>query len=43
VPRARLSLVAGATSRDKLVEVEGVPANELDRRLAASSTGKDNR
>ena len=43
VPRARLSLVAGATSRDKLVEVEGIPANELERRLAASSTGKDSR
>ena len=43
VPRARLSLVAGATSRDKLVEIEGVPAHELERRLEASSIGKDTR
>jgi hypothetical protein len=33
VPRSRLALVRGATSRDKLVEVEGLSEDELRARL----------
>ena len=33
VPRSRLDLVRGATSRDKLIEVEGLSADELRARL----------
>jgi hypothetical protein len=40
VPRARLELVAGATSRDKVVEVEGLTASEVASRLAASAEGQ---
>ena len=35
LPRRRLSLVAGATARDKVVAVEGVSLDEAGRRLAA--------
>jgi uncharacterized protein (TIGR00251 family) len=35
LPRDDVTLVAGASSRDKVVEVEGLPADEVDRRLAA--------
>ena len=34
VARRRLAIVRGATSRDKLVEVEGLSAAEVVRRLA---------
>ena len=33
VPRSRLDLVRGATSRDKLIEVEGLSEDELRTRL----------
>ena len=33
VPRSRLALVRGATSRDKLIEVEGLSEDELRTRL----------
>ena len=33
VPRSRLALVRGATSRDKLIEVEGLSEDELRARL----------
>ena len=33
VPRSRLALVRGATSRDKLIEVEGLSDDELRARL----------
>ena len=33
LPRSRLALVRGATSRDKLVEVEGLSDDELRARL----------
>jgi uncharacterized protein len=34
VPRADVRLTGGAASRDKVVEVSGVEAAEVDRRLA---------
>ena len=34
VPRARVRIVAGLTSRMKVVEIEGVTQEELERRLA---------
>ncbi len=34
VPPSRVSVVRGAKSRDKLVAVEGIDAEELGRRLA---------
>jgi uncharacterized protein (TIGR00251 family) len=33
VPAAELSLVAGASGRDKVVELRGLAADEADRRL----------
>jgi uncharacterized protein (TIGR00251 family) len=33
-PRARVRIVAGATARMKVVEVEGMAQDDLDRRLA---------
>ncbi|MDP2673680.1 MAG: DUF167 domain-containing protein [Dehalococcoidia bacterium] len=33
LPRSRLDLVRGATSRDKLIEVEGLSEDELRARL----------
>ena len=35
VPRARVDLVAGASSRDKVVVVEGISQEQADRTLAA--------
>ena len=35
VPRARVRIVTGLTSRMKVVEIEGVPQEELERRLTA--------
>ncbi len=33
VPKSRLRIVSGATSRMKVVEVEGMPQEELEKRL----------
>ena len=35
VPRSRVRIVMGLTSRVKVVEIEGVPQEDLERRLAA--------
>ena len=35
VPRARVKILTGLTSRMKVVEIEGVPQEELERRLTA--------
>ena len=37
VPRSRVRIVTGLTSRMKVVEIEGVAQVELERRLTASS------
>mgnify|MGYP003622958742 CR=1 FL=1 len=37
VPRCRVRIVTGLTSRVKVVEIEGVPQDELERRLATIS------
>jgi len=37
VPRARVRIVTGLTSRIKVVEIEGVPQEDLERRLSAST------
>jgi uncharacterized protein (TIGR00251 family) len=37
VPRARVKILTGLTSRMKVVEIEGVPQEELERRLTAQS------
>ncbi len=34
VPRSRVRIVTGATGRIKLIEIEGVPQESLDRLLA---------
>jgi uncharacterized protein len=34
VPRGRVRIVAGLTSRNKVVEVEGIGQEELENRLA---------
>ena len=36
VPRSRVRIVMGLTSRVKVVEIEGVPQEELETRLGAS-------
>ena len=36
LPRGDVSVVAGHTTRDKLVELSGLSADETDRRLAAA-------
>ena len=36
VPRTRVRIVMGLTSRLKVVEIEGVPQEDLERRLAAN-------
>ena len=36
VPRRRVSLVSGHTARDKVVELDGVEAAEVERRLAGA-------
>jgi uncharacterized protein len=33
VPRARVRIVTGLTSRMKVVEIEGIPQEDLERRL----------
>ncbi len=42
VPRGSISLVAGSSSRDKIVELAGIPPDEIDRRLA-SAGGEETR
>jgi uncharacterized protein YggU (UPF0235/DUF167 family) len=37
VRREKVTVVAGAHSRHKVLEVDGLGADELDRRLAAAS------
>jgi uncharacterized protein YggU (UPF0235/DUF167 family) len=37
VPRRQVSLVSGHTARDKVVELDGVEAAEVERRLAGAS------
>src|SRR5262245_4753209 len=37
VRRAELSIVGGARGRDKLIRVEGMPADEIARRLAEAA------
>ncbi len=39
LPRSRVSVVRGASQRGKLVEVEGLEAQEIARRLAAAQDG----
>jgi uncharacterized protein (TIGR00251 family) len=34
VPRSRVRIVTGLTSRVKVVEIEGVPQEDLERRLS---------
>ena len=34
VPRARVRIVTGLTSRTKVVEIEGVPQEDLERRFS---------
>ena len=36
VARSRVRIVSGLTSRMKVVEIEGIPQDELERRLKAS-------
>jgi uncharacterized protein YggU (UPF0235/DUF167 family) len=42
LPRGGVTLVAGHTARDKVVELDGLAEEEIDRRLAAATApGKD--
>jgi uncharacterized protein YggU (UPF0235/DUF167 family) len=41
IPVARLTLVSGHGARDKVVELSGVEAEEIERRLASAAGGKD--
>ena len=36
VPRASVTLVSGSASRDKIVELAGIPPEEIERRLATA-------
>jgi uncharacterized protein YggU (UPF0235/DUF167 family) len=40
VPRGSLALVAGHGDRDKLVELTGLDADEIERRLDAAGKGR---
>lgn len=40
VPRDRVTVVAGQTGRRKVVEVAGLDAGEIDRRLEAASRAR---
>jgi uncharacterized protein YggU (UPF0235/DUF167 family) len=40
VPRRGVRVVAGHTSRDKVVEVEGLDAAEIEARLSEASRGR---
>jgi len=37
VPRSRVRIVMGLTSRLKVVEIEGVPQEDLERRLSVNT------
>jgi len=39
VPRSRVRIVMGLTSRLKVVEIEGVPQEDLERRLGVAFLG----
>lgn len=39
VPRASLTLVSGHGARDKVVELDGIEPDEVERRLTASGEG----
>ena len=41
VPRDRVAVVAGASARRKIVDVAGLDAEELDRRLARGAGQED--
>jgi uncharacterized protein len=41
VPRANVTLVSGSASRDKIVELAGIPPAEIERRLATAG-GQEN-
>jgi uncharacterized protein (TIGR00251 family) len=43
IGRDQLRIVTGASGRDKVVEVAGRDADEVDRLLAAAANGKDER
>ena len=36
VPRARVTLVSGGGSRDKIVELSGIEPDDIERRLATA-------
>jgi uncharacterized protein (TIGR00251 family) len=40
LPRGSLALVAGHADRDKIVELDGLDADEADRRLHAAEKGR---
>jgi uncharacterized protein len=42
LPRASVTIVSGTSSRDKLVELAGIPREEIERRLA-SAGGEETR
>ena len=42
LPRAAVTIVSGHAARDKIVELEGVDPDQIDRRLA-SAAGKEHR
>ena len=39
VPRARVRIVTGLTSRTKIIEIEDLPQEELEKRLAGEQHG----
>ena len=39
IPRSRVHLVRGQTSRRKLIRVEGLSSDEVGEKLAAAATG----
>jgi uncharacterized protein YggU (UPF0235/DUF167 family) len=41
VARGDVTLVSGAAARDKIVEVAGIPSEEMARRLASAGEGKE--
>ena len=43
VPRDRVSLVSGHGGRDKVVEVSGIGADEMERRLASAEREEPSR
>lgn len=43
VPRGSLALVAGHADRDKVVELTGLGAEEIERRLDAAEKGRPRR